>query len=80
MLWVKQDLNEFPFNSLVNDIAAIKMQIRESHKDDLHLEIDRYTQEQSVGFDQRLQIYSESILFNPIFAGLEKRLQRLEAV
>lgn len=80
--WAKQDRDQFPFNSLVSEIAAIKTQIRESYKDDLRLEIDRasFTYDQLIGFNHRLRNVSESILFNPIFAGLERRLQRLEDV
>jgi len=79
--WEKQDREDFPLNSLVMEISVLRGELSETY-DSLDSQVGRG----STAFDliiqlvHRLQIYSESIVLNPVFEGLEKRLERLERV
>lgn len=81
-LWTKQDETQFPFNVLVDEMNAIKAEIRESYSDELDLAIGRQSPvfDQIVGLDHRIRTYSEIVVLNPVYGGLEKRLQRIEEV
>jgi len=81
-IWAKQDEGQFPFNILVKEIGAIKATLRETYGGELDLPVDWRSPvfDQVVEFEQRIRIYSELVAFNPIYSGLERRLQRLEEI
>jgi hypothetical protein len=81
-VWSKQDMEQFPFNILAKEINTIKIEMRETYGDGLDLEVGRRSPifDQVVDLDHRIRIYSELVAFNPIYSGLDKRLQRLDGV
>ena len=82
IIWSKQDLDQFPFNILIREINTIKAELREAYADELNLTVDRRSSvfDQVVDLDHRIRIYSELVVVDPIYRGLEKRLQRIEGV
>lgn len=81
-LWMKQDGDQFPFNVLIGEMNAIKAELRENYAGELDLEVNRRSPmfDQIVGFDLRISIYSEIVVLNPIYRGLDKRLQHIEGI
>jgi hypothetical protein len=81
-IWSKQDLDQFPFNILIREINTIKAEVREAYADELNLTVERRSSvfDQVVDLDHRVRIYSELVIVDPIYRGLEKRLQRIEGV
>lgn len=78
-IWVKQDEDQFPFSALIGEINCIKAELREAYTGELDLEINRASPvfDQIVGFDLRVRTYSEMLVLNPIYGGLDRRLQRI---
>jgi len=81
-IWVKQDEDQFPFSALIGEINSIKAELREAYTGELDLEINRASPvfDQLVGFDLRVRTYSEILVLNPIYGGLDRRLQRIEGI
>jgi len=81
-IWSKQDLDQFPFNILTREVSTIKAEVREAYADELNLTVERRSSvfDQVVDLDHRIRIYSELVVVDPIYRGLEKRLQRIEGV
>lgn len=78
-IWAKQDLAQFPFNVLMKEINAVKAELHDAYAGELDLAVDRRSPvfDQVIDLDHRIRIYSELLAFNPIYSGLEKRLQRI---
>ncbi len=81
-IWSKQDLDQFPFNILTKEISTIKAEVREAYAGELNLTVERRSSVfgQVVDLDHRIRIYSELVVVDPIYRGLEKRLQHIESV
>jgi hypothetical protein len=81
-IWAKQDEEQFPFSILIKDISDIKATVQEAFRGELDLPVDWRSPvyDQVVEFDQKIRIYSDLMMVNPVYSGLEKRLQRLEEV
>jgi hypothetical protein len=81
-IWGKQDEEQFPFSILMKDICDIKATVREAFGGELELPVDWRSPvyDQVVEFDQKIRICSGLMMVNPVYSGLEKRLQRIEEV
>lgn len=81
-LWTKQDGDQFPFSALTAEMNAIKAVLQDTYAGELDLEITRssFVVDQITEFDLKVRIYSETVFLNPIYRGLDNRLQRIEAV
>jgi hypothetical protein len=81
-IWSKQDPEQFPFNILREDIDTIRAELREAYGDGLDLTVEKVSPvfDRVVDLDHRSRIYTELAVFNPIYRGLERRLQRIEDV
>jgi hypothetical protein len=81
-IWAKQDEGQFPFNILIKEIGTLRATLRESYDGELDLPVDSRSPvfNQVIEFDLKIRLYDELVTFNPIYSGLERRLQRLEEV
>jgi hypothetical protein len=81
-IWAKQGEGQFPFIILIKEMNAIKATLREAFGGELDLPVDWRSPvfEQVIEFDQKIRIYSDLMMVNPVYSSLEKRLQRLEEV
>ncbi len=81
-IWVKQDIEQFPFNILTREMTAIQAELREAYGGELDLAVDRRSPvfDQVVDLDHRIRIYSEMVVLNPVYSGLEERLQRIDDI
>jgi hypothetical protein len=73
---------QWPFSLLRRDIEAITTEVREAYSDALDLAVDDRSPvfDGVIDLDHRTRIYSEVMVSNPAYAGLEERLQRIEEV
>lgn len=81
-VWLKQDPSAFPFNILTRRIEDIKSEVSDAFAGELNQEVDLGSPifEQLVDIDIRARIYSEIAYLYPVYDGLERRLQQIEAV
>lgn len=81
-IWAKQDVEQFPFNTLSKEIDTIRIEVREAFSGELDLAVDRRSAvfDLVVALDHRFRIYSELVAFDPIYHSLERRLQRIDDV
>jgi hypothetical protein len=79
-LWDKQDIGRYPFNVLSGEMNTIKVELRELYDGELDSEVTRQSPvfDQLADFDHRIRIYNEWVVSDPIYIGLEKRLQRID--
>lgn len=82
LIWSKQDLEQFPFNVLTKEMNAIKAETHDFYGGELDLAVERNSPvfHQIFSLDQRIRIYSELVVLDPVYRGLDKRLQRIEDI
>jgi hypothetical protein len=79
--WIDQE-SQSTDDILIKEIYTIKVEVREAYGGEMNLDVERRSSvfDQVVDLDHRIRIYNELIVVDPIYRGLEKRLQRIEDV
>jgi hypothetical protein len=81
-LWSNQEPTQFPFNTLLPELEATKFEINLSFEGDLDQVVSQGSAvfDRVVNLDHKITIYQEVMYTNPLYRGLENRLQHLERV
>ncbi|MGH9823957.1 MAG: hypothetical protein ACREDR_11980 [Blastocatellia bacterium] len=82
LTWEKQPVNGFPFDTLMAQLEAIRLELTDCFHGDLDQRVTRDSAvfEQLLDFSVGMRIYNQMSLTIPVYQGIEERLHRLELV